>query len=180
MFWVSGKFLQCLGNRFEQDVVKNSFVAQRDWLWLMWNREDLMEVLYGQTLGPAFFPPLSLGKGLAFWTMTVATGIVGVSLLSAVVTSLQVSSSVGGTTHLDRAHCVTQSLCFPSTSALRSPERQPRTDERGELDIERGLASDRRLVRQKVASASRIKLQCGVRMTWSRQNVCMGGGWGHP
>lgn len=104
MFWISGKFLQCLGNGFEQDLVEDCFIAPGDRIELMGNREDVMEILYGQKFSPTFFQPLSLRQGLAFWTMTVAAGILGISLISAVVTLLQMTSEIGGTTYLNGTH----------------------------------------------------------------------------
>jgi hypothetical protein len=85
-------------------VSKVCAVALNRMLYLFWYGEDHVEVLGVQQLGLAILEPLSPGERLAFWAVAIRAGVIGVALMAAVVTLLQVTAENSSPAELDRSH----------------------------------------------------------------------------
>jgi len=62
-----------------------------------------MEIGRRQQFGLALFEPLGSGQGLAFGTMPIGTRVIGIALVSALVTAFQMAAQRGGATQFDGA-----------------------------------------------------------------------------
>ena len=93
-----------LSHGFEQNAVDFLLVLISDRADLGRETEDDMEVGDRQQLGLARFEPRLGGRPLAFWTMPIATGIIGDPRMRAVLAALDMTAERGRTTNLDRRH----------------------------------------------------------------------------
>ena len=95
---------QGLGSRSEENAVDEIFVLVSDGSNLFGNREDDMKIVRRQNLGRSFFDPFRTSERLAFWAMTVATGVVTGSLVITTVAPLEMTAKGCSATHHDRGH----------------------------------------------------------------------------
>jgi hypothetical protein len=100
---VMGNGLQCFGCGTKQDAVDRSFVLQGEWADFFWQREDDMEVGHVKEVLLSGFKPTSTSGSLTLRAVSIATGVVGDLLVSAMVTLLLVSPEGGGATANDIA-----------------------------------------------------------------------------
>ena len=101
---IGGNGLKRSGAGGEQDFIQLRFVAQNQVVELFGDGEDHVVVVDGQQLSLPAFHPLRPRRILAFRTVTVATGVIGVSFFGAVAALLPIASQRGGTAGFDGMH----------------------------------------------------------------------------
>jgi hypothetical protein len=104
VFGISGDSPQSLRGSPEQNAVEFSLVLIGNCCNLVRYREHKVEVLGVQKLGFSILEPLSPGERLAFWAVPIRAGVIGVALMAAVVTLLQVATKNSSPADLDRCH----------------------------------------------------------------------------
>ena len=101
---VRGNRLKSSGAGGEQDFIQDRLVAQNQIIELFRNGENYVVVVDRQQFSLPACDPLCPGQILAFRTVTIATGVVGVSFFGAVAAFLPIASERGGTTRFDGMH----------------------------------------------------------------------------
>ena len=104
MLGVRGDRAQSLGRRLEQKTIDDRLVLEGDLGDRGGHGEDDVKILRRQQLGLPILEPFGAGQPLAFGTMPVATGIVGLSGEAAVGALFDVAAQGRGAAGLDRAH----------------------------------------------------------------------------
>lgn len=90
------------GRRPEEKRVEHPWIALRQCVEIVWEREDDVEVGNGQQVRLARREPPFCGERLALGAMTIATGVVRDPHRAAVVTRLPTPAEDGGTAGCDR------------------------------------------------------------------------------
>ena len=89
---ISGDGEQGLRRSPEQNAIEFPLVLIGNGCNLFWHGEDHVEVLGVQEFGSAILEPLSPGERLAFWAVPIRAGVIGVALMAALITLLQVTA----------------------------------------------------------------------------------------
>jgi len=109
MFRVGGNRQQRIGSGTEENVLDDPLVLQGDLGNPLRYGKDDMKISNVKKFGLSVMDPLGARQGLAFWTVTVRTGVVPDALVAAPVTDLDVTAESGGAAHFNRCHHA--SLC---------------------------------------------------------------------
>ena len=110
-----------LGGGFEQNVVNDRLVLQRDGGHRRRHGKDDMEILHGQQVGLAIREPLGARQPLALRAVPIAAAVVGDADLAAVVALLDVAAERRGAARLDGRHDA--ALVGQEPTTLRDAER---------------------------------------------------------
>ena len=92
IFFIVRKSLQSLGNCLKENGVKRFFITKRKGIELPGNGKNDMEVVNGQKIAHAMLDPLRAKQCLAFRTMPVPAGIIGNTLVVAVIAPVYMSA----------------------------------------------------------------------------------------
>ena len=93
---VGGEGLEALGGSGEEEIEDESFVAQRDGIERLGEREDDMEVGDGEEALAPLVEPLGFLEALAFGTVAVPAGIVGDTDVATASAGVLVATECGG------------------------------------------------------------------------------------
>src|SRR5215469_12642256 len=104
VFRISGNGAQSFRSSPEEKVVHHFLVLESDGSHLFRQSEDNVEVFGIEELRLTILDPLGARQGLAFRAMTVATTIVGISLIAAVIALFQVAAQSGSAAAFDGTH----------------------------------------------------------------------------
>jgi len=104
MLWIGGDPAQRLGHRPEQDIVDHGLVLERDGGNLVRHGEHDMEVGHVEQFRLAVLQPLGTRQTLAFRAVPVAARVVRHTLITAIITLLDVTAESGGSAAFDRDH----------------------------------------------------------------------------
>jgi len=101
---VVAELLEGLRHRLKQELEDHVFVTEREGVKFVRECEHIVEVRDREKLGGARLEPFGFGEGLALGTMAIATGVVGRSLKTAIITLFEMASQKGRATGLDGLH----------------------------------------------------------------------------
>jgi len=96
MFGICGNLKKGLRDSLEEDSVDDFFILSNEWIQKRRERENKMEIGNGQEFGLAFVEPSRLSQGLAFGTMAIAAGVVGLFLVAAGTALINMSAELSG------------------------------------------------------------------------------------
>ena len=88
----------------EENAVNGSLVLEGDVGNLFRDGKDHVKILGLQNLGLPILDPLGARKGLAFGTVAVRAGVVGNTLMTAMIADLDVTAKSGGTAAFNGGH----------------------------------------------------------------------------
>ena len=83
---------QCLGYGLKQHIEHEGFVLQDEWIELMRQGKDTMEIGHGEHFGFSGFQPSLPGNLLTFWAVTVPAGVVQNTLSAAMAATIEMAS----------------------------------------------------------------------------------------
>lgn len=99
---VSAEGEQRVGRRAKQERIDHPRIALGEWVEVVRQCEDDVEVRNGEEIGATRSQPSFLGQRLAFRAMAIATGVIGDPRGAAVVTRLPMPAEGGGPAGGDR------------------------------------------------------------------------------
>jgi hypothetical protein len=96
IFFIAGKTLERLGDRLEQNRIERLFIPERECVEFFGNGKDDMEVMHGQKVPCSQLDPTGPQQGLTFRAMPVSAGVIGDTLVIAVVAAVDVAAQSRG------------------------------------------------------------------------------------
>ena len=107
MSWVGSDGTNCLCRRPEENGINDSFILQRDGSNFLRDGKNDVIIRNRKQFIHTCLEPLGFGKTLAFGTVAVPAGVVGMPLLTAPIAHVDVAAQKGGSANLNGAHGTT-------------------------------------------------------------------------
>ena len=104
MYRIGGDEPQGFGRGVEEYAVDGPFVLNSDGSNLFRHRKNAMKIGAIEKFGFPILDPLGASQGLAFWTVTIGTGVEPDALVAAPVTHFDVTAQSGRAALLDGRH----------------------------------------------------------------------------